>query len=119
MEKLTHQEEAIMLEIWKLKECAVKDVLNSIAEPKPNYTTLAATIRNLEQKKYVYSKKFGNVYVYYPNVNEEEYKKFFMRNIINKYFDNSYKSFFSFFVKEEQLSTDEIKHIIDMIENEK
>lgn len=118
MEKLTHQEEKVMLKIWDLKECAVKDVLNALEEPKPNYTTLAAIIRNLEQKEYVYSKKFGNVYVYYPKIEEDEYKKVFMRSVINKYFDNSYKNFFSFFVKEEKLSPDEIKRIVDMIENE-
>lgn len=118
MEKLTHQEEKVMLKIWALKECAVKDVLNIMEEPKPNYTTLAAVIKNLEQKEYVYSKKFGNVFVYYPKIAEGDYKRTFMKNVIREYFDNSYKSFFSFFVKEQKLSTEEMKRIIEMIEKE-
>ncbi|HCO67601.1 MAG TPA: transcriptional regulator, partial [Dysgonomonas sp.] len=106
------------LEIWRLKECTVKDILNSLPDPKPNYTTLAAVVKNLEQKKYVYSKKFGNVYVYYPQVDESDYKRTFMKNVMNNYFDNSYKKLFSFFVKEEKLTPDQMKEIIRMIENE-
>lgn len=118
MEKITHQEELVMLEIWKLKECTVKDILNELSEPKPNYTTLAAVVKNLEQKEYVYSKKFGNVYVYYPKMNENDYKRTHMKNIMCNYFDNSYKKLFSFFVNEEKISPEEMKKIIDMIENE-
>lgn len=119
MEKLTIQEEQAMLKIWKLNECAVKDILDLYEAPKPNYTTLAAVIKNLEAKNYVYSKRFGNVNVYYPQISQDVYKKQFMSNVINDYFENSYQKLFSFFVREEKLSPDDIKKIIDQIENEK
>lgn len=119
MEKLTIQEEQAMLKIWKLKECAVKNILDLYEEPKPNYTTLAAVVRNLEVKGYIYTKRFGNVKVFYPKIEQLDYKKHFMNDVVNDYFDNSYKKILSFFVKEEKLSTDEIRKIIDQIENEK
>lgn len=119
MEKLTIQEEQAMLKIWKLQECAVKDILMLYEEPQPNYTTLAAVVKNLETKEYVYSKKFGNVNVFYPKVSQEEYKKEFMSNVMSDYFGNSYKQLLSFFVKEEKLSADEIRNIIDQIEKGK
>lgn len=119
MEKLTHQEETVMLHIWKLQECVVKDILNEIEEPKPPYTTLASIVRNLEQKGYLNSKKYANVYVYTPKIDEDSYKKAFMSGIVKSYFENSYKELVSFFAKEEKISPKELEEIIKMIESGK
>ena len=53
MEKLTRQEEEVMLYIWKLESCYVKDILAEFPEPKPPYTTVASIVKNLERKQYV------------------------------------------------------------------
>lgn len=119
MEKLTHQEEAVMLHIWQLKECVVKDILNEMNDPKPPYTTVASIVRNLEQKDYLNSKKYGNVWVYTPKVTEDDYKKAFMSNVVKSYFENSYKELVSFFVKEEKISPEELQEIVKMIEKGK
>lgn len=119
MEKLTHQEEAVMLHIWQLKECVVKDILNEMDDPKPPYTTVASIVRNLEQKDYLNSKKYGNVWVYTPKVAEDDYKKAFMSNVVKSYFENSYKELVSFFVKEEKISPEELQEIVKMIERGK
>lgn len=119
MEKLTHQEETIMLHIWDLKECVVKDIVNSMEEPRPPYTTVASVVRNLEQKGYLNSKKYGNVYVYTPKVKEDDYKAIFMSNVVSNYFSDSYKNLVSFFVKEEKISTQDLEEIIKMIESGK
>jgi len=119
MEKLTHQEETVMLHVWQLKECVVKDIVNKMDEPKPPYTTVASIVRNLEQKGYLYSKKYGNVWVYSPKVEEDEYKKVFMSNVVKSYFENSYKELVSFFVKEEKISPKELQEIMQMIEKGK
>lgn len=116
MERLTHQEEAIMLHIWQLKECVVKDIINEMEDPKPPYTTVASIVRNLEQKGYLNSKKYANVYVYTPKIEEDEYKKAFMSNVVKSYFENSYKELVSFFVKEEKISPEELQEIMKMIE---
>jgi len=116
MEKLTHQEETVMLHVWKLKECVVKDIVNDMQEPKPPYTTIASIVRNLEQKGYLNSKKYGNVYVYTPKIKEDNYKKTFMSGIVKSYFDNSYKELVSFFAKEDKISKNELEEIIRMIE---
>lgn len=116
MEKLTHQEETVMLHVWQLKECVVKDILNEMDEPKPPYTTVASIVRNLEQKGYLNSKKYGNVYVYTPKIAEDDYKKAFMSSVVKSYFEDSYKELVSFFVKEEKISEEELKEIIRMID---
>lgn len=50
MEKLTHQEEEIMLVIWKKKRGIIKDFLEQLPEPQPPYTTVASIVKNLEKK---------------------------------------------------------------------
>lgn len=119
MEKLTHQEESIMLLIWQLKECVVKDIINKMNDPKPPYTTIASVVRNLEQKGYLNSKKYANVYVYSPKIQEDEYKKAFMSSVVKSYFENSYKELVSFFIKEEKISSEELQEILRMIEKGK
>ena len=119
MEKLTNQEETVMLHIWQLKECVVKDIINEMDDPKPPYTTVASIVRNLEQKGYLNAKKYGNVWVYSPKVEEDDYKKVFMSDVVKSYFENSYKELVSFFVKEEKISPDELQEIIQMIERGK
>ncbi len=119
MQKLTNKEEEIMQILWKLEKAFVKEVLAEIKDDKPHYNTLSTIIRNLEDKGYVAYKAFGNTHQYYPVVSKEEYRKGFMSNAINTYFNNSYKSMISFFAKEEKISAEELREILDMIEKKK
>lgn len=116
MEKLTHQEELIMLQIWQLEECAIKDIVDKLDNPKPPYTTVASIVKNLDAKDYLNSKKFGNVNVYSPKIAEDEYKKVFLKGVVKNYFENSYKELVSFFVKEQKISKRELDEIVKMIE---
>ena len=119
MEKLTKQEEEAMQAVWQCGSGSVKDFLDQIAEPKPPYTTLASTIKNLERKAFLKSEKIGNTYRYIPAIKEEEYKKRFMNGFVSDYFKNSYKDLVAFFAKEKKISTKELQDIINLIENPK
>jgi BlaI family penicillinase repressor len=116
MQKLTNKEEEIMHILWKLDKAFVKDVLAEITNDKPHYNTLSTIIRNLEEKCYVGHNAYGNTHQYFPMVTKEEYRKGFMNSAIENYFNNSYKSMISFFAKEEKISADELREILDMIE---
>ena len=70
MERLTAQEESVMLYIWKLGSCFIRDILNEMPDPKPPYTSVASVVRNLEKKKYVTPKKFGTITLFSPRVKE-------------------------------------------------
>ncbi|MDF2193108.1 BlaI/MecI/CopY family transcriptional regulator [Paraflavitalea sp. CAU 1676] len=119
MEKLTPQEEDAMMAVWKAGEGNVKVFLELMDEPRPPYTTLASTIKNLERKGMLRSKLVGNAYLYTPAMTEEEYKKTFMNGVVKNYFDNSYKELVNFFVEQKKLSPEELQEIIDMIEGKK
>jgi BlaI family penicillinase repressor len=117
MEKLTLQEEEAMLAVWQVKAGFIKDFMDAMPEPKPPYTTLASTIKNLERKGFLKSERFANAKRYSAKVKEIEYKKRFMNGFVNNYFKNSYKELVAFFAKDNKISTAELKEIIDLIEN--
>ena len=119
MQKLTNKEEEIMQILWKLEKAFVKEIMAEIKEDQPHYNTLSTIVRILEEKGFVAHNAFGNSHQYYPIVAMEDYRKRFMTKAINNYFDSSYKNLVSFFAEEEKISADELREILDMIENKK
>ncbi|MBO0360304.1 BlaI/MecI/CopY family transcriptional regulator [Hymenobacter sp. BT186] len=119
MERLTQPEEDAMQVLWQLDGGYIKDVLEQLPEPRPPYTTLASTIRNLERKGYLRSEKLGNTYRFTPAIAAAEYGKQSMQAVVGNYFRNSYKDLVSFFAQEQNISAEELKDIISMIENQK
>ena len=119
MNKLTQQEEEVMLYIWELDEFVVKDIVTKFPEPQPPYTTVASIVKNLKRKGYVEAQKHGNTYMYIPIIKQSEYKRKFIGGVVRNYFANSYKEMVSFFAREQKLSTDDLKEIIDLIEKGK
>ena len=111
IKELTRAEEQVMRILWQLNEAIVKDVLEQMPEPKPAYNTVSTVIRVLETKGFIDHKAYGNSYVYFPTVSEENYKKFAFDKIMNNYFSNSYQSLVSFLVTEKNLSINELEEI--------
>lgn len=119
MEKLTPQEEQAMQALWKIKGGVVKDILEIYPEPQPPYTTLASTMKNLEKKEYVTSRRYGNVYWYEPTLSVESYSEKVLSGFIDNYFHSSYQSLVTFFAKKEKISREELEAIVKLIENKK
>ena len=119
MKKLSLQEEEAMQVIWQTGGGVIKDFLELLPEPRPPYTTLASTVKNLERKGYVTGRKTGNTYWYEPALPESEYKRSFMSGFVQDYFKNSYKELVTFFAKDQKISPEELKEIIEQIEKKK
>jgi predicted transcriptional regulator len=118
MEKLTPQEEDLMLIIWQQDGGFIKNFISGMPRPHPPYTTVASVAKNLERKGYVTSNLYGNTYEYAPKISENEYKTKFMSNIVSNYFENSYKEMVSFFAKKQKISAEELQEIIKLIEKQ-
>lgn len=116
MQKLTNKEEEIMHILWKLKKAFVKEIMAEITEEQPHYNTLSTIVRNLEEKGYVSHTAYGNTHQYFPVVKIEDYRKQFMNTAIENYFGSSYKNMVSFFAKEEKISAEELREILELIE---
>lgn len=119
MKKLTRKEEEVMKILWNLKKAFVKDIVEQYDNPKPHYNTISSLVRLLQEKGIVGYNQYGNTYQYFPLISKEVYRRSFMKQVVNDYFDNSYKSAVAFFVKEKGLSPEELEDLIRMIKEEK
>ncbi|GCB34155.1 BlaI/MecI/CopY family transcriptional regulator [Bacteroides faecalis] len=116
MKGLTAKEEEIMGLFWEKGPLFVKEMLAFYEEPKPHFNTLSTIVRGLEDKGFLAHFIFGNTYQYYAIVSEEEFRKRTLRNVVSKYFNNSYLSAVSSLVKEENISLEELKQLIAEVE---
>ena len=104
-----------MQALWQLDKAFVKEILALL--PKENhYNTVSTIVRNLEDKGFVGHTAYGKSHQYFPKVSKEEYTKRFMNLATKRYFNDSYKSMVSFFAKEEKISAEELREILEIIE---
>ena len=120
MERLTQPEEDALRVLWPLVSGGfVKEILDQLPAPRPPYTTLASTLRNLERKGYVRSEKLGNSYRFVPVVTADDYQRRSLGTLVQHHFQNSYKDLVSFFAQEEKISAADLQEIIRLIESKK
>jgi predicted transcriptional regulator len=110
--QLTKAEEQIMQVLWNLQEASVKEVIDKLPTPKPAYNTVSTIIRILETKEFVGHKPIGRGFLYYPIIEKETYSNQSLHKIMNGYFDGSFKSMVSFFVKENNMDVTELESIL-------
>ncbi len=119
MVKLAKREEQIMQVYWELGKAFIKEVIPHLPDPKPHYNSVATMVKILEEKGFLNHETIGNVYRYFPVISREDYQKHDMKDIVKKYFDNSYPRMLAFFAKEQNLTEDELKEILHMIKTKK
>ncbi len=119
MRSLTKAEEEVMQILWEVKEANVKDIISHMPEPKPAYNTVSTIIRILENKEVVAHKQKGKGYIYFPLIEKEDYSQNSLNKLMTGYFDGSFKSMVSFFMKKNDVNTTELDEILKMIEDKK
>ena len=117
MKRLTSKEEEILGYFWAKGPLLVRELLDLQEEPKPHYNTLSTIVRTLEEKGYIGYKVFGNTHQYYALISEDEYRKKTLKQVVDKYFDNSYTRVVSTLIEEEALTLDELQELIQQIKN--
>ena len=116
MKRLTIKEEELMAFFWKKGPLFVKELLEYFDEPKPHFNTLSTTVRGLEDKGFLSHQSFGNTYQYYAVIDQEKYRAGTLKNVVSKYFNNSYVGVVSSLIKEEEISVEELRRLIDEVE---
>ena len=119
MKQLTKAEEEIMQILWVLKEANVASVREQMPEPKPAYNTVSTIIRILESKGFVDHRQEGKGYIYFPLLEKETYSNQSINQLMNNYFNGSFKSMVSFFMKKNDMDAQELEKILKEINKEK
>jgi Predicted transcriptional regulator len=116
MKGLTAKEEELMGFFWEKGPLFVKEIVHFYEEPRPHFNTLSTIVRTLEEKGYLSHKTCGNTYQYYAIVSKEDFREGNLKKVISKYFNNSYLSAVSSLVKQEGISLEEVRKLIDEVE---
>ena len=111
---LTKAELQVMEVLWSVgKACDVHEVVERYAEPRPAYTTISTFMKILSTKGFVdFKKGQGKQHLYFPLISKSEYTSRVMRDVKNSFFGGSVSSFLSFFLKEENLSREELEELL-------
>ena len=115
MKQLTRAEEEIMQVLWDLEKSNVKHIIEQLPEPKPAYNTVSTIVRILESKGFVDYEKEGKGHIYYPLIKKQDYSNQSLNSLVDNYFQGSFKSMVSFFVKKNDVNLQDLETVLKEI----
>ena len=117
--QLTKAEMEIMNVLWERSEgMTTHEIIEEYPEPKPAYSTIATFLKILTNKGFIQSHKQeggGKTFVFTPTISREAYTNCVMKEVKSTFFGNSLKSMLSFFARQEEVSEEDLKEIVEMI----
>lgn len=117
--KLTPKEEEIMELFWEHGPMFVRELQELYDEPRPHFNTLSTMVRILEDKGLISHTAFGKSYRYYALIDRQAFSENSLKSVIGKYFGSSVFSAVSTLVKSEEISEEEIRELLQMIQKNK
>lgn len=85
---LSRRERQIMDILYRLERASVGEVLAALGD-KPNYSTVRAQLRVLEEKGHVRHEEHGLRYIYIPSVSRDVARRSALRHLVETFFDGS------------------------------
>jgi predicted transcriptional regulator len=119
MKTLTKAEEQIMQALWKLDKAYLREIVESMPNPKPHQNTVATLLKILVEKKFVGITVMNRHHEYYPLLTKDEYSSRSIKQLAKNYFEGSYSKVVSFLVKEKNLSVEELENLLQQIKKQK
>lgn len=102
--------------IWNLERAFVKEVRDEMPDPKLHVNTVSTMMKRLVEKGFLSYEDFGATYRYYPIISKKDYTARFISPELSTFFGGSIKDVVAFFAEEQEISVDELKEVIRMIE---
>ena len=117
--QLTKAETQVMNALWSLPQGQGRssEIMEQMPEPKPALTTLLTFLKILKEKDFVATEKLGKGQLFKALESRDDYTRTYMKEVKNAFFGGSLSSLVSFFVKNEELSQQEIDEISQIVLN--
>ena len=112
MKQLTKAEEEVMQILWQLEKANVAAIIEELPKPKPAYNTVSTIVRILESKGFVDHEQEGRGHLYFPLLKKSDYSNQSINKLVDGYFQGSFKSMVSFFMKKNDMSLSELESIL-------
>ncbi len=116
-DQLTPKEEELMQLLWEYGPIAISKLVELYPDPKPHFNTVSTVVRRLEAKGFVSHDETGGSFQYYATVKKESFRSRSFGNFISNYFGGSYYGAVSALVAEDKISADELKELLELIQN--
>lgn len=114
---LTEAELRLMEVLWEKGPATVHHILGALpAQPALAYNSVLTTIRILEKKGYVQHVKDGRAHVYMPLVGRQEASRFEIRNLLNRFFNNSHELLVLNLIEDKTIDADELKRLGELLQ---
>ncbi|MCK5208175.1 MAG: BlaI/MecI/CopY family transcriptional regulator [Cyclobacteriaceae bacterium] len=118
MKQLTKAEEQVMQILWEIEKGFVNDLLDKIPNPKPAYNTVSTIIRILVKKGFVGYKAYGKTHEYFPVIEKNQYRSFYLKTMIGSYFGGSFERLVSFFAKDNDMDIHEMEELLKNVQHD-
>ena len=115
MRQLTKKEKEIMEFFWDRGPMFIRELQGCYGK-EPNFSTLSTQVHTLQVDGFLDREAFGSNYRYFPVVSADEYCNSSIHGLIDEHLGSSYSNAVMGFVKNEKLSVDDLRRIIDKIE---
>ena len=112
IKQLTKAEEQIMQVLWKLDKAFLREIIDSLPEPKPHNNTVATVIKILTEKEFIGVTVFGRMHQYYALIDKDAYSKATIKTFVKGYFEGNFSKAVSFMVKENNLSINDLELLL-------
>jgi BlaI family transcriptional regulator, penicillinase repressor len=114
---LTEAELRLMEVLWEKGPATVHHILGALPpQPALAYNSVLTTIRILEKKGYVQHVKDGRAHVYMPLVGRQEASRFEIRNLLNRFFNNSHELLVLNLIEDKTIDADELKRLGELLQ---
>ena len=118
MKQLTKAEEQVMQILWEIEKGFVNDLLDKIPNPKPAYNTVSTIIRILVKKGFVGYIAYGKTHEYFPVIEKNQYRSFYLKTMIGSYFGGSFERLVSFFAKDNDMDIHEMEELLKNVQHD-
>ena len=114
---LTEGEQRLIEVLWQLGHGTVAQVVEALPKrDRPAFNTVQTMLRIMEQKGYLHHEEAGRTFVYYPVVDRVSASRAALKQVMQRFFNNSAEALAVRLIEDDALSSTELARLKAMIE---